>query len=1040
MPRPLMLLRRSALAAACLTQVALVLGAHAQDAPSPSPLVEPDTGRDLLNYPRSPQVLYKHMKLVVDVPDMSTPRLSAIQTLSISALGAPLEQLVLDAKLLEIQSVTSPGRHVTFRADAGKLVIRFDPPLAKGQSADVITAYSVSDAPQGLNWTLPDPAFPGRPPQIHTQGQSELNSYWFPMHDFPNVRLTTEIIATVPQGFRVLSNGRQVDEPTDRGGRVTYHWLQDKPHAPYLVSLIVGAFDVVDVATNGAGRVPMPVYAPPGRAGDAAATFARTPDMVALFSRLTGQAYPWDQYAQAIVWNFDSSGMENTSATTLWEAALQSPIARRDKDADDLISHELAHQWFGDLVTCKSWEHIWLNEGFATYFESVWDGARRGPDSYLAGIQANLDAVLANDTNTPPGQPAMASKAYDDPDDVFEKAADPYAKGSVVLHMLHERLGDDVFWRGVRVYLERFNFRQVETGDFRRVMEEVSGESLEQFFAQWCTRPGVPTLDVKVQWQAHDARAGGDLVVTIRQTQHIDGDTPAFALDLPVWIRTATGTDEMLEPVRVTQRSTTAMFALDAPPSAVAIDPRLSVAARLRIDQPASRWLSLLRAAPSVPARIQAARALGAEASIDARDALLALARDAKAHPAERSASIVALRQRRDAQALWTLCNAAVSHPDVRLALVQATGELARDATLPAPDRARLTDAILAAASGEPLPRSRAAALEALGSLDHPRALSVLTQAMETDSDADTIRQGAIKALQSLASPESIAPLTRAALPGNPARTRVAAIRALGALGRHDARAVAVLRPLLSDRTRKVWTSAAEELAALGDPQGVSDLRVLADAKRDPHDRALIRAQLESGTADHAARLASERSQAPSAHADLRWAAIANAAAWADSQSLRAAMDKDPSAYLARRGLLARAADARIELALDPSPAAGLNGDALRIVTTRPSRDAQRVRGVALTLDDASAARLRAFTTGRSGRLAILVDGRVLAAPLIITPASTTLVIPGDWTDEQSNTLRAALERPGAIELRWAAASGSPSNTSDHLGSHDRGE
>src|SRR5688572_20052583 len=149
----------------------------------------------------------------------------------------------------------------------------------------------------------------------------------------------------------------------------TFHWVQDKPHVAYLVTMVVGKFDIVDVGTP---QLSMPVYVTQGQGKNVQATFGRTKDMVDFFNKTTGQTYPWARYAQLCVHNFGAGGMENTSATTLYESCVIQPDALLDHDLDGLISHELAHQWFGDLATCNSWEHIWLNEGFATYATHLW--------------------------------------------------------------------------------------------------------------------------------------------------------------------------------------------------------------------------------------------------------------------------------------------------------------------------------------------------------------------------------------------------------------------------------------------------------------------------------------------------------------------------------------------------------------------------------------------------------------------------------------------------------------------------------------------
>ena len=233
-----------------------------------------DSGRNLLNFPPHRAVDVRHTRLQLRIPSMNDRTILATATVTIAPIAADVDSFSLDAALLQIAGVTSPNRTCTFARDDQneKLNIQLSPALSKGQSADVSISYRISDPPDGLTWTVESPAFPGRAAQLHSQGESEFNHYWFPCQDFPNVRGTSELIVTVPRGFQVVSNGKLSSmvqeklEPFD-----TFHWVQDKPHVAYLVDLVVGKWDVVDVGTS---RVPMPVYVPPGQ-GDRVRAGAR---------------------------------------------------------------------------------------------------------------------------------------------------------------------------------------------------------------------------------------------------------------------------------------------------------------------------------------------------------------------------------------------------------------------------------------------------------------------------------------------------------------------------------------------------------------------------------------------------------------------------------------------------------------------------------------------------------------------------------------------------------------------------------------------
>ncbi len=848
---------RSANPIALLVLLPGLIGAtsQAQDSPPPPRVpgsFDPVTARDLRNYPRDPVVNYLHMRLDIDIPDMNVPRLDAVQTLTLSPIAYPLAQLTLDAKLLEIKSVKvtgEPAITATFAHEGDSLRITFDPPIQLGGRRDLVTTYALNDPPLGLIWTPESGAWPGRPAQIHTQGQAEDSSYWFPCHDFPNLRLTTELIATVPPGYLVSSNGRLVSHSAESGllpaadGRVVaappgadarqrFHWLQDTPHVNYLVSLVVGKFDVVDVGTR---RLPMPVYVPPDRGRDVERTYGKTPKMISLFEKRFDEPYPWDRYAQVVVWNFSAGGMENTSATTLYDTAVLSREAAEDTDLEDLISHELAHQWFGDLFTCRSWEHIWLNEGFATYAESLWCEDRGGFEGYQAYIRAWFDSVIKSDKADAPYQAAMASKEYKHPDDVFGRDADPYAKGGAILHMLRQELGDEVFFRALTEFVDRFKFKEAETDDFRKVLEEVSGESLEQFFTQWCRRPGVPHIEVAAEW----AGASQQLTLTAKQTQNIDGANPAFAISIPVWVRADGST--RLAVLDMNGREAAGTWVFTAEPDWVAIDPELAVLAEMKVTQPAP-WLTeqLLRG-PTLAARIQAARALAEDRAVEASAALWAVFADERQHDSLRSAAIVALSKRPGATWLDDLISARVRDPQVLEAAINAVADAASQPE-PYPTvlvKARQYLASMAEQRGE---RVRSAATRAIGKIKDARRLPLVLSATETESQHDRLREAALESLADLDLPEGLPAAIRCAQPGVLSDSRETAIGTISRLAHHDRDAAyTALVPLLADRERNVWMRAVTALADLNDPRAAGDLERLAAAKRGAEDLRHIR-------------------------------------------------------------------------------------------------------------------------------------------------------------------------------------------------------
>lgn len=528
-------------AAAPRPPATLVVAAPAGARLARPPRFDAATGRDLAHYPPDVPWDIIHMRLKIDIPDLHAPRFAGEQTLTIQPRTTdPVPSVfTLDARAtMNVAAVSIDGVAATFRHEDDRLSI--DVPKARGPAnavRTVVTRYIAErphaerDGKVGLVWTSAPPERESDGPQVYSQGQADWNSLWFPCHDFPNERMTTELIVSVPDGFDVISNGRLESMTAREVGKLkTWRWVQDKPHPAYLVMVAIGKFDVADVGGPATARpgLAMPVYGPPGTKETLAKVFARTPEMVKMMEELTGRAYPWDKYAQVVVREFRWAGMENTSATVLFEKVLEG-----GEDAQLLIVHELAHQWFGNLITCASWEHTWLNEGFATFIEGLWIERTQGAEGYSAWTAKLIGALTDQLDGTAPQTAPMVSRRYVEADDVFEKPEDPYQRGAIVLHMLRERLGPEAFWRGVRAYLERGSATGlVETDDLRRALEEASGRSLTRFFDQWCRRPGMPRIGVTASWDEGDKA----LKLTLEQRQPINADNPAYELEVPLWV------------------------------------------------------------------------------------------------------------------------------------------------------------------------------------------------------------------------------------------------------------------------------------------------------------------------------------------------------------------------------------------------------------------------------------------------------------------------------------------------------------------------
>src|SRR5712664_74478 len=336
-------------------------------------------------YTRSRDYDLVHQRIEVRNFDWDSTSLDGRVTTTLVALRPGLDSVILDAgKRIAVSRVADArGTMLRSAAHGDTLVVYPARALAFHDTLRFSIDYHARiDNGRGLTFIEPE-GREHRPQQIWSQGEDHDNHYWFPTYDFPNDKMTWEVVATVPKGMNAVSNGRLVSDLVARDGSRTLDWRQDKPSATYLVSIVVAPLVKVHDAWR---NVPVDYYAYPEDSALARPLFKITPDMVDTYSRLTGINYPWAKYAQTTVADFFVF-IENVSATTLVDW-LPSPRDYQDRPWYPwiLIPHELSHQWFGDYVTTENWANMWLNEGFAEFMPGqYWAGklgARAEEDYY----------------------------------------------------------------------------------------------------------------------------------------------------------------------------------------------------------------------------------------------------------------------------------------------------------------------------------------------------------------------------------------------------------------------------------------------------------------------------------------------------------------------------------------------------------------------------------------------------------------------------------------------------------------------------------
>lgn len=420
----------------------------------------------------------------------------------------PTQTLELDAKGFDIQRIAmkkgASKRALNYFYDDKIITIDLGREYLRKERYEIYIEYIAKpttlldreiiqdSANQGLFFRNPDKSDTTKMRQIFTQGETEQSSCWFPTIDAPNERTSQELFITIDDDLVSLSNGKLVKSTSNGNGTHTDHWAQAQHHAPYLFAMAIGEFSVVrDESWN--GKI-IDYYVAKEYESHAKTIFKNTREILSFYSELFGVDYPWDKYSQVIADDFVTGAMENTGAVIFFEGLHMTDRELLDDSYEPIIAHEAAHHWFGNLVTCESWANIALNEAFATYSEVLWEKHKYGNDAAHYMVMDYLDSYM-EDSET--NQKKIIRYIYEHPDDLFDSHS--YEKGGHVLYMLHNYIGDEAFFEGIKLYLTEHAYQSVEIHDLRMAFEDVCGEDLNWFFDQWFFKAGYPELEVSYE-------------------------------------------------------------------------------------------------------------------------------------------------------------------------------------------------------------------------------------------------------------------------------------------------------------------------------------------------------------------------------------------------------------------------------------------------------------------------------------------------------------------------------------------------------------
>ncbi|PSB01491.1 M1 family metallopeptidase [Merismopedia glauca] len=565
------------------------------------------------NPDRPGQVEHIFLDLVLDIPNQS---FAGSCTITLNPVRNGLTNLQLDAVNLNILSVEVDGIHQDFDYDGEKLQIRLQDPTEGGKEIKLAINYSVEKPQRGLYFISPTPDYPHKPTQVWTQGEDEDSRFWFPCFDYPGQLAKSELRVQVPKQYMAISNGELI--ATEEVGEVKiYHWLQQQIHPSYLMTLAVG--DFAELKDEWKGK-PVTYYVEKGREDEARLSMGKTPRMIEFFSEKFGYPYPYPKYAQVCVDDFIFGGMENTSTTLLTDRCLLDEKAALDnRNTESLVAHELAHQWFGDLVVIKHWSHAWIKEGMASYCEVLWTEQEYSQDEAAYYLLNEARSYLTEDSSR--YRRPIVTHVYREAIELYDRHL--YEKGACVYHMIRAELGDELFDRAIQTFVRDNAHKTVETVDLLRAIEKATGRNLLFLFDQYVYRGGHPDFKVGYSWDGDSNLAK----VTVTQTQAKTDNGKVnglFDLKIPLAFGFSSPEKPILKTftIRINQQEQSFYFPLENKPSFISFDSGNKYLKTVTLEYPLPELKAQLELDPDPISRIYAAAALGKKGGLEAVKAL----------------------------------------------------------------------------------------------------------------------------------------------------------------------------------------------------------------------------------------------------------------------------------------------------------------------------------------------------------------------------------------------------------------------------------
>lgn len=822
------------------------------------------------NPDRPGQVEHIFLDLIIDIPNQSYQGTCAIR---LNPIRSGIKNLTLDAVNLTIDQVMIAEQEQSFDYDGEQLQITLGQAVEAGQVFTIEIAYHVEKPQRGIYFIAPDKHYPDKPLQVWTQGEDEDSRFWFPCFDYPGQLASSEIRVRVPRQLMAISNGELIETKEADNDKI-YHWYQKEIHPTYLMALAIGDFAELRDEWNGK---PVTYYVEKGKETEARISMGKTPEMIEYFSQKYGYSYPYPKYAQVCVDDFIFGGMENTSTTILTDRCLLDERAAIDnRSTESLVAHELAHQWFGDLVVIKHWSHAWIKEGMASYSEVMWTEREYGAEE--AAYYRLNEARSYLDEDASRYRRPIVTHVYREAIELYDRHL--YEKGACVYHMIRAALGEDLFWKAIATFVKDNAHRTVETVDLLRAIEKATGRNLLYLFDQYVFRGGHPDYKVAYSWDGDSNLAK----LSVSQTQASDDGKDLFDLKVTIGMGYIASSPKTFT-VRLHEKEQTFYFPLEEKPDYISFDLGNPILKTVTLEYPLPELKAQLQNDPDPISRIAAVEALVKKGGLEVVKILSQALQEesfwgVRVEIARNLATI-----KLDQAFSGLLTGLQDQDARVRRATIEALAGIKTLASYKALKPI--------AEKGDASYYTEAAALRALGSVvtslpeKEDKALKLLKSALkERQGWNEVVRAGAIAALSQIKTSEAaLDMILDYTVVGVPQALRLAAVRALGGIstGQNNVNLERILNRLNELSRESFFLTQVAVVNALGQmetPRAIGILQALADQTPDGRVRriaeeAVLRVQKQIGSDKAIKQLREELDQLKKENQEL-WSRLEN--------------------------------------------------------------------------------------------------------------------------------------------------------------------